>query len=224
MTLEEANITEQELQQVRDNDLETNYEPHDIAEEFLTYRLERVYDCHVEAHGDDARHAEAVYFGDGPDQAVYHDEDDEEPVGYIEVKSKRLSTGEEWFGRVNRRHWNHYVEFAESVDVPVYIYMTLVDEDDGAIVREGFIEVNDDHDLDVITDMEGLLLTVHQEDVHIPANDESSDLRVIEVDDIISLERDAVINSIPDVKGNEVVCLDEKRCRSWMYLASELDL
>lgn len=128
---------------VRDNSLPENYQPHDIAEDVLRDRLESVgYD--VVDHGVDDRHGEAR-FGHGPDQAV---KDGDTLLGYVEVKSKRLGKenadydGSEWFGVLNRRHYQEYLDVASTVEVPVYLYFAIVDMDCGMVVRDGFVEVD----------------------------------------------------------------------------------
>jgi len=62
MTLEKANISTEELMEVRDQTLEEAYETHDIGQDLLVARLE-AHGFEVVFHGDDARHADEVYFG-----------------------------------------------------------------------------------------------------------------------------------------------------------------
>jgi len=129
----------------RDNTLAANYGPHDIATESLRWRLwER--GVVTTAHGTDDRHGEIKY-GDGPDIAchdatrVHETGAVGDPDGYVEVKTKRLSSdGDKWFGRLNRRHLDEYQQTATPTR-PVFIYMAVVDEDNGTILREGCYDV-----------------------------------------------------------------------------------
>jgi len=129
----------------RDNTLAENYEPHDIATESLRWRLwER--GVVTAAHGTDDRHGE-IRYGYGLDIACYDATRVHEtgslagPDGYIEVKTKRASnnTGT-WYGRLNERHLDEYQETA-TADTPVFIYMCVVDEDEGVVLREGCYDV-----------------------------------------------------------------------------------
>jgi len=240
MTLEESNLTEESLMEVRDRTLVEAYDVHDTAESYLVHRLERA-GYHVEPFGDDARHADEVFYGDGPDQRVRRDEDGA-VLADIEVKSKRLAQGEEWFGRLNRRHYNEYVEHRETVDHPVFIYFALVDErdqvadsrsgsasrnnssatnceDDDAdvIVREAFLPVTGEEVDGRVTDISEQVLSVDADDVQAPVAGSES-LRVIEGSDVVGVGRGPLVDGIPNVKGNDVVEVDAKRFRSWMWL------
>jgi hypothetical protein len=229
MTLEHTGLTEDDLDAVRDRSLVHNYDCHDIGEEYLVHRLERA-GYHVEPLGDDARHADEVFFGDGPDQRVHVDEAATEHLADIEIKTKRLEQGEGWFGRLNRRHYNEYVEHAEGQDQPVFIFFALIEEaeethdgvDGPSIVREGFIEVTGEEIDGDVTDISEQVVAFDAEDIQVP--DAGSDgLRVVEAEDIVGIHRGEVVDGIPAVKGNDVVCLDEKRMRSWMYLLDCLE-
>lgn len=135
--------TVEDVMETRDRSLAVNYEPHDILQQFLERKLQ-AHGYEVEQYGLDDRHSDDLQFSGKPDLRVYVDE---ELVAYIEVKSKRASS-DEWFGRLNRRHWDNYLygneEFtgAKELSVPVFIYFGVVEEDDNRIIRDGFIEVN----------------------------------------------------------------------------------
>lgn len=126
---------------VRDRTLADNYSVHDVAERHVTGRLHR-RGYNVVQIGTDDRHGDVKY-GDGPDLAVR-----DLPVGSgvfppvygaIEVKAKRAtSSGHDWYGWLNERHYNEYVEAAERRSHPVVIYMSVVHEDTTQIVRDGF--------------------------------------------------------------------------------------
>ena len=244
MTLEESNLTEESLMEVDDRTLVETNDAHNAAESILVHRLEGE-GFHVERGAANARHADEVFYGDGPDQRVRRDEDGA-VLADIEIKSKRLAQGEEWFGRLNRRHYNEYVEHNETVSHPVFIYFALVDEreqvadsrsgsasrkdssatnceDDGAdvIVREAFLPVTGGEVDGRVTDISEQVLSVDVEDVQAPAAGSES-LRVIEGSDVVGLRRGPLVDGIPDVHGNDVVEVDEKRFRSWMYLLDRL--
>jgi len=74
MTINESNQTVAEVNAVRDRSLEDAYEVHDIGYEICARKLTR-HGFTVEDHGDDARHADEILYGDGPDLAVYDDTD-----------------------------------------------------------------------------------------------------------------------------------------------------
>jgi hypothetical protein len=148
------NMKVETLMQVRENTLNENYTPHDILQEYLEARLEEA-GFEVAQHGTDDRDhdSERISYGDGPDIAVYHDQ---QLLCYIEVKSKRVGN-EDWFGRLNRHHFEEYLwgetelsdghtdfEGARNIDEDVFLYFGVVDEDDGVVTRDGFLPVRDD--------------------------------------------------------------------------------
>lgn len=221
MTLEETDLTEADLAEVRDRSLVENYTVHDVAEDYLIERLERA-GYHVEPFGDDARHADEVFFGDGPDQRVFETGDADEHLCDIEVKAKRLEQGDEWFCRLNRRHYNEYVEHAQEQDQPVFVFFALVDEGEDCIVREAFVEIDGESIDGPVADVSEQVIAVDAADIEAP--DAGSDsLRVIDASDVVGLERGKIVHGIPNVKGNDVLELDEKQCRSWMWLLHRLD-
>jgi hypothetical protein len=214
MTLEPADgLTEQSLMQVRDRTLAENYEAHDVAQEYFEKRCKEL-GITVVQHGDDARHADDVFFGDGPDTELRVDD---ERRAYTEVKSKRLSTGAEWFGRLNRRHYEEYQEFAREVDVPVVIFFALVEEQTGCIHRQAFVRVDPET---TIPDV----YNVAEQDIVFDASaietvDGSDDLRAVPCDAIQGVRRDGqIVDHIPSVKGNDVVAIDSDEFRSWPWL------
>lgn len=76
MTLTPTGQTEDAVQNVRDRSLAEAYELHDVGEALLCRRLRRAGFIPVQ-FGDDARHADTILLGDGPDIACYNafDED-----------------------------------------------------------------------------------------------------------------------------------------------------
>lgn len=55
--------------------------------------------------------------------------------GVADIKTK---SNESWFGRFNVRHLAHYTEWADHYDVPVFVYMTIVDKDNGEVGDKEF--------------------------------------------------------------------------------------
>jgi len=217
MTLNESNQTVAEVQSVRDRSLEEAYEVHDVGYEICTRKLNR-HGFTVEDHGDDERHADEILYGDGPDLAVYHDD---ELVAYMEIKTKE---SQEWFGRCNKRHFTEYVAFTDAVDVPVYIWFGLVDADTGICKRDAFIEVTDTDQVTgsvtMDTETEYVFLKSAIEHVDSTTNDE---LLKVSHGDIENIKRgDMIVDTIPNVHGNTVVCLDENQFRSVPYVLSQL--
>jgi hypothetical protein len=211
MTLEETNLTVEQVQSVRDRSFKDAYEIHDIGYEIIVARLE-AHGFHVEDHGDDARDVDEIYLGDGPDLAIYESESGS-LVAYIEVKCKQ---DEEWFGRCNLRHYREYVNFSNEVNVPVFVWFALLDEDTNVIHRDAFHEVTDMGQLDGdVMDVTGDEIVFYEDDVRV-VNDDG--LVAVDGDDILDTDRGDVITMyIPDVWGNEVVELDSKTFRGFPH-------
>lgn len=124
--------------------LKENYSLHDIAQDrVVTMLTEAGYD--VELWGIDMRDDDGedgliydnkmdlrVWTTEGETGEVYEsiDSDGRSLVGITEVKSKRSPS---WFGVFNLRHYGHYVEWVHSTDVPVFIYMTYLEERETAV-------------------------------------------------------------------------------------------
>jgi hypothetical protein len=107
------------------NSLEANYEKHDIGEAYFRSRAS-VNDLDVVEHGIDERH-------DDGDEVIYDDKmdfeirQDGETVGYVDVKTK---SNPKYFGRFNKRHFEKYQSHVDSVEVPCYVVLMLVETDD----------------------------------------------------------------------------------------------
>ena len=127
-----------------------NYVPHDILQNYLVDRLSMI-GLTTEQYGTDGdrsyqKNPESGY---GPDLKVYAED---ELAAYVEIKSKRLdANGDEWYGRLDKRHWEEYLygnnfdfDGAKNEDVPVVIFFGVVDDSTGVIVRDGFIPVEDE--------------------------------------------------------------------------------
>jgi hypothetical protein len=211
MALEHTGMAEASVMNVRDRPLAESYEIHDVGERYLTAQLE-AHGFAVESFGDDARHAEQVVYGDGPDLKVCRDD---ETLAYIEIKVK---TSPEWFGRCNRRHFTEYANFAGEHDTPVFIWFGLIDDAD-RLQRSAFFRVTGTDDID------GDVITVSDRSVVFPAEatyeiDSETDERVLAVDadDVLGVRpRDTIVDTIPSVHGNDVVCLNEDQLRSFPH-------
>lgn len=222
MTLKRAErLTPESLANVRDRSLEEAYESHDVATEILTSRLE-AQGFYCEDHGDDARHVDEIFYGDGPDQAVYENavaaRNDDEPLFYVEIKSKE---DPEWFGRCNLRHFREYVQFARDSDVPVFIWFAYLDSATNQLHRDAFIEVRDtDQISEDGVDISGTEVVFAEEDIH----EANEDLRYVEGEDIVSIHRnDLIVDFIPFVHGNDVVELNHKEFRSLPHVLDKVD-
>lgn len=225
MTLEKANISVESLHEVRDRPLSEAYGVHDVGHDVLVARLE-AHGYHVVDHGDDARHADEVFFGDGPDLAVFRhfDEHTQEPVdllAYIEIKCKESP---EWFGRCNRRHYKEYLNHVEETpdEVPTFIWFALVDREEPTVIhREAFVEVTDSEQLggDVWDVAEHTLVFDIDDTEAIDGG-----YRSLDGSDVVQVDGDTVITGgIPDVFGNDVVELNDDRFRSWQHFQWRLD-
>jgi len=222
MTLQESEMTEEEVMSVRDRSLVEAYEDHDVGMAYLKARL-AAHGFVIEDHGDDARHADEVYFGDGPDLAIYHSDADEKPAAYIELKVK---TSQEWFARCNRRHFNEYVNFTNGVDAPVFIWFALIDSDTDQLCRAAFFEVKDTDQLDgELVDVSSGEIAFPMDAVEPTQNDGSGELfGVIDGNDVVDVRgKDAITGFIPNVHGNDVVCLNENELRSMPYFLRRIE-
>jgi len=238
MTLEELDMTEEELMQVRDRSLEAAYETHDVGQEILESRLE-THGFTVEQHGTDARHVDDVYLGEGPDLAIYRphprytvndaglgsqyidtqtgqfvsEETAMERVAYIEIKTK---TDPEWFGFCNLRHLREYVNFHNETDVPVFIWFCFVKEDTSVVHREAFVEITD------MDQIEGDVVDVRDEEIVFDEEDvdhvNDNGLRKLAGTDAINVDpSDTVVDFLPNIHGNDVVQLNDREYRSWPH-------
>lgn len=132
-----------------------NYSKHDIAEEYLTERLEW-YGYDYNEYGIDNRH-DGVQYSSRPDLAVLHDG---ETVGFVDAKAKSVEYSD-WYGKYNQRAFEDYLYGGEitdddphpfpganNVDVPVWVFMAVVDEECQCIRRECCIPVLSEDQVD----------------------------------------------------------------------------
>lgn len=242
MTLEQTGLSVEQVMSVRDRPLEAAYETHDVGMAMLTARLQ-THGLLYEDHGDDARHADEVLYGDGPDLAVYripdHIERNADGLGsqfidtetgqfvpptqarelvcYIEVKTKESP---EWFGRCNLRHFREYVQFTRETDVPVYIWFAYLDTETEQLHRDAFIEVRDTNQIsEDSVDISDSEVVFSCEDVQ----QIDEELRYVEGTDIVSIhDDDLIVNFIPSVHGNSVVELNNKEFRNFSHVLNSI--
>jgi len=216
--LEETTLTVEQLMQVRDRGLAEAYVPHDVGTEYITTKLE-THGYHIQAHGDDARHADDVYMGDGPDLAVYENEGDEEPIAYIEIKTKE---DPEWFGRLNLRHFHEYVNFSNEQDVPVWLWFALVDSDTETIHRTAWLQVQHTDQIDGrVTDATDETMAFYEEDMR--SVEDADGLCCIDGSDIVGVRNDEVIvDFLPSIHGNDVVQLNDNHFRSFGHFLYQI--
>lgn len=118
------------------------YALHDVGEAHVRQHCEdlglTVSDWGLNARDDDG---EGVLFDDRMDLKLYYSG---ELCGLNEIKTK---SSESWFGVINRRHFGHYLVHAHEHDVPAWITMCLVEQDDEEdlqyISRIAFIPVRE---------------------------------------------------------------------------------
>lgn len=219
MTLEEVGLSEQQVMAVRDRSLEEAYEDHDIGMVHLRRRLE-AHGFDIEDHGDDARHADEVLYGDGPDLKVFQDGT---LVAYVELKVK---TSQEWFGRCNRRHFNEYVNFTNEVDVPVFIWFALVDTETEQLERAAFFEVEDTDQIDgtVVDVSEQTVVFRRTTTKEIDGGSDDEQYLAVDASDVVGVRpRDEIADYIPDVHGNDVICLNENNFRSMPHFLATVN-
>lgn len=125
--------TPDQLDRPEGNDLQTNYEKHDVGHAEIVRRLEdqgyEIDDWGIDMRHDDGE--DGIVYDDAMDFKVYKDG---ELVGLLDVKTK---SGPEYMGRFNERHYRHYCQHAEEFDVPTFVVMFQVDYKNDE-VHDGF--------------------------------------------------------------------------------------
>lgn len=113
----EESIDPETLQRPEGNDLQSNYEKHDPAEELVKDTLAE-HGLVAENWGIDMRDddGEGLVFDDKMDLKVFTTTD--AFVGIVEVKRK---TSDYYMFKINRRHWRHYAKIAAEHDEPTFI-------------------------------------------------------------------------------------------------------
>lgn len=171
------------------NDLVSNYEKHDIGEAYFLGRAEeRGFD--VEEWGIDRRH------DSGEDGLVFDDKLDlklhksDELQAIVDIKTK---SSESWMGCFNARHLVKYARQADEHDVPVFVWMTIVDVDAERVGESQFA-----HRIDTAWDYDRY--TAHYSD--------ESDFYT-DVVGYIHQDYDAAARSFSAYDGNAVIALDE---------------
>lgn len=132
--------TPSDLDRPEGNDLQTNYEKHDVGHAELVQRLGDL-GCDVVEWGIDRRD------DDGEDGIIYDDKMDfkvlygGELVALVDVKTKSSPS---YMGQFNKRHYVHYHSHAVEFDVPTFVVMFQVDYQDEEVHDEFVFEVGRD--------------------------------------------------------------------------------
>lgn len=135
--MEVTNRDPSTLNRPEGNDLLSNYQAHDIAEEHVVSELE-MRGLTVSEWGIDMReNDEALIYDDKMDMKVYDHHG--ELAAIVDVKSKR---SDRWMGRYNLRHYRDYLEISQEYAVPVFVWMCKVDKDDTAVEYDHIIPVD----------------------------------------------------------------------------------
>lgn len=149
------------------NSLLNNYSKHDIGEAYFKGRVEQI-GLQTEHWGIDKRHEDDhLIFDNKMDIRLWEplDEQDAKPewpendelvtrltenfdIGLDTIERRwelravadvKTKASASWLGKFNLRHLAHYAEWAAAYDVPVFIYMTMVDVDSKSVGEEGFL-------------------------------------------------------------------------------------
>ena len=139
--MREVNRDPETLNRPEGNDLQSNYEYHDVGERcFHLSMLAAGYE--LEDWGMDMReHTDSLLFED--DRMDFKVLVDGELRGIVDVKTK---TSRSWFGKYNERHYEKYARIAEEHDVPTYVAMFLLDDAGEEVIDEAFIPILGDRE------------------------------------------------------------------------------
>jgi hypothetical protein len=113
-----------DLDRPEGNDLQSNYDLHDVGQQRVKERMES-YGLDVVEWGIDMRDAgdDKLVFDDAMDLRIY---DEGELAALVEVKTK---SNAQYMGQFNRRHYKHYYEHAQDHDVPAFVVMYQITDD-----------------------------------------------------------------------------------------------
>lgn len=228
--------TAADLDRPEGNDLESNYDVHDVGEIHLKQHLEHMGFV-AENWGIDRRHDDdGLLFDDKMDLKVYdagespvvdaselletvdYDSQDESgrQVSEGDVVDEDDLTGiieiktkrnEDWFGVINRRHFRKYLVHAHEFDVPTFVYMSLVDEERNTITRDTFVPIQQWDEL----------TAVRNDEYDYYTSDDVDTFLVEQVDNHPQIESTW---RAPD--GNQVVTLDLSTGLAWPALTGAL--
>jgi len=218
------------------NSLLNNYSKHDIGEAYFKGRVEQI-GLHVENWGIDKRHEDDhLIFDNKMDLRLWEPMDEQEqkpswpestvPVetiteqfdigvdtierewqlrGVADVKTKASPS---WMGKFNLRHLAHYAEWSSVYEVPVFIYMTMVDGESETVGDEDFLTP-------VPSDWDWQLLVDHYDD------DSFTDLSYGELKDT-ARECGIVHSTFRAPDGNLVVEISADERYNWDYLVEDV--
>jgi hypothetical protein len=125
--------------------------------------------------------------------------------GVVDVKTK---ANQDWMCAFNIRHFAHYAHWADTYDVPVFVYFTMVDMDDERVGEQNvLVPVSTDWNYEVAQD-----------------HFDTSDPVTLDWPTLKDVTSDATIadrvSRAPD--GNPVVWTDEDEWRNFDYLVEKV--
>lgn len=218
------------------NSLVKNYDKHDIGEAYFVGRIEGV-GLHVEDWGIDKRHDDSgLIFDNKMDLRLWEPLDEQEnyptwpntdevvhklveswDIGFETVEREwklravadvKTKSSKSWLGKFNLRHLSHYAEWSSKYNVPVFIYMTMVDEEAESVGEEDFLTP-------IPSDWKWGKLVDHYD------SNTYTDLSYGELKDT-ARTCPAVSRTFRAPDGNLVVEIDEEYKHNWDYFVSEV--
>ena len=126
------------------NDLESNYEKHDVAEALFLQKMAST-DYEVEQWGIDYRHLNVgVEEKNRVDFKIRDAEGNH--VANVELKSKaKPDSRDYWFGRYNKDHYEKIQDVIEDhPDVPTFVAMYKIDKPTKSLLEEAYIPIYGD--------------------------------------------------------------------------------
>jgi len=114
------------------------WEPLDGQDEYPTEWPPDDFDKRVWAatEEDESINIPAIDAGGATPEPSTYNEVQWELRAIADVKTK---SSKSWLGKFNLRHLAHYAEWADHFDVPVFVYMTMVDTESKSVGEEGFL-------------------------------------------------------------------------------------
>jgi hypothetical protein len=149
------------------------------------------------------KHAEPVRTDDEFEIPMEREMERWELRGIADVKTK---ANESWLGVFNLRHLAHYAEWSAKLDIPVFVYMTMVDPDAEQVGEHDFLTP-------ITTDWDWKALIDHYD------NDASHSYG--ELKDI-ARECDIVDRTFRAPDGNLVIEIADEKRNNWDWFVSEV--
>lgn len=202
------------------NSLVNNYDKHDIGEAYFKGVIDEL-GLAVENWGIDKRHHDENLIFDNkmdlriwdplqgqdglpPNPSIDESVTTEWDIGVDTVERSwelravadvKTKASKSWFGRFNLRHLAHYVEWSDHYNVPVFVYMTMVDDENGSVGEDEFV-------VPITTDWNWELLADHYD------NDTNTSLTYGDIKDV-SRGCDIVERVFRAPDGNLVLEIEE---------------